>query len=215
MAKNLIDYNRETLRLRTSFLLFSGTLFLAAFLPSTKLGLSKLLQNTGAIHSHDFEKLVFVVFLICLFKALYYFFKLKSDTYLNLRLHFSSKNTRYLDSNDEEVEPRKNSPDNPHNYHVLTHLYDKSSHNFIEDVIPHIRASEPLGQEDGEILRKLDSAIGHLETFYKKEDANSKLIRNIFMWGAPYLFFGFSVFYSFSLITAGGLEFVKFITFQS
>ena len=204
-------------------MIFSALLFCMNYVSGISFSGLKLEKTIGLI---DFQKLVFLIFIICSYKAIYYFFRINNDFYINKRISFTRS------------DGERNSEDGVWDLATTNDTnFDKHSHNYENDIRRNInwvieriidlekfldkndpKASlHPTKQPTDAIydmknnLEKTLTAHGDFLSFYKKEQRQEKFLRIIFMYLVPYLLYIFAIISSHKAAYPGGVYLYDFM----
>jgi len=207
----MIDYNAETLRVRRSFMFISLILLAINYASSIAVSLLKL----GKLDSEDdLRTIAIIISAIACYKALYYFFRLKTDTYMNKRMGFTKSSIeRHTEEGVGDLVMSKDIG------------FDKFSKNYkfdIQGAILHInRKLDDLAQkppphdssrsmlrdkqpadviaELGGNLKQVIKVHKDFSSFYQKEKWWEYTSRIIFMYAIPYIIFLLAIEMSFEI----------------
>lgn len=191
----MIDYNSETLRLRNSLLLTSSSLLVLHFLIPAEAKQLVLVWPFKVDLSRD--TIVFLFFVVAVYKFIHYLFRLRSDDFLNKRLahayrkHAKSGLTDLALTNDLDYDR--------FGFNALTEA-TKSLKVRIEQVEKDKLGNSSIADVVNHDLKEIQQRAEEISNFYKNEEFSTKVNHYFFMVALPIIIFLTSVYLSRTVI---------------
>lgn len=191
----MIDYNSETLRLRNSLLLTSSLLLVLHFLIPTDARQLTLVWPFKVDLSRD--TIVFLFFVVAVYKFIYYLFRLRSDDYLNKRLahayrkHAKSGLTDLALTNDLDYDR--------FGFNALIEA-TKALKVRIEQIEKDKLDSSSIADVVNHDLKAIQQRAEEISDFYRNEELSTKVNHYFFMLALPVVIFIISVYLSKTII---------------